>query len=68
MLTLKADAHPLFRRMHKPDPKLAPDAQDKRGVVAIEFDDVDAWLFGTPEQAASLVRLTPAQAFAAGPA
>ncbi|MBK6863951.1 MAG: SOS response-associated peptidase family protein [Ideonella sp.] len=67
MLTLNADAHPLFRRMHKPDPKLAPDAQDKRGVVAIEFDDVDAWLFGTPEQAASLVRLTPAQAFDAGP-
>jgi putative SOS response-associated peptidase YedK len=30
MLTLNADSHPLMRRMHKPDPKLGPDQQDKR--------------------------------------
>ena len=30
MLTLNADAHPLMSRMHKPDPKLGPDQQDKR--------------------------------------
>ena len=30
MLTMNADAHPLMRRMHKPDPKLAPHEQDKR--------------------------------------
>jgi hypothetical protein len=27
MLTLNADAHPLMRGMHKPDPKLGPDQQ-----------------------------------------
>ena len=68
MLTLNADAHPLMRRMHKPDPKLGPDEQDKRSVVAIEQKDVDGWLFGTPEQASALVRLTPVEVFAAGPA
>ena len=29
MLTLNADIHPLMNRMHKPDPKLGPDRQDK---------------------------------------
>ena len=31
MLTLNADDHPLMRRMHKPEPKLGPDQQDKQG-------------------------------------
>jgi putative SOS response-associated peptidase YedK len=53
--------------MHKPDPKLGPDAQDKRSVVPIELEDVDAWLHGTQEQAQPLVRLTPFEAFDAGP-
>ncbi len=47
MLTLNADAHPLMRRMHKPDPKLGPDQQDKRSVIPIERGDVDQWLAGT---------------------
>ena len=67
MLTLNADAHPLMRRMHKPDPKLGSHQQDKRSVVAIENDDVDEWLSGTPEQAAALIRLSPGEAFDAGP-
>lgn len=32
MLTLNADNHPLMNRMHKPDPKLPPDQQDKRSL------------------------------------
>jgi putative SOS response-associated peptidase YedK len=67
MLTLNADAHPLMSRMHKPDPKLRPDQQDKRSVVAIEIEDVDQWLHGTPAHAAGLVRLAPADVFEAGP-
>ena len=67
MLTLNADEHPLMSRMHKPDPQLGPDAQDKRSVAPIELEDVDAWLHGTQEQAQSLVRLAPAEAFDAGP-
>jgi hypothetical protein len=55
-------------RMHKLDPKLGPDEQDKRSVVAIEFEDVDAWLHGTEEVARSLVRLSPIEIFEAGPA
>ena len=68
MLTLNADAHPLMRRMHKPDPKLGPDQQDKRSVVAIEAADVDLWLAGTVEQAATLIRLSPVETFDAAPA
>lgn len=68
MLTLNADDHPLMRRMHKPDPKLGPDEQDKRSVVAIEFEDVDAWLHGTEEVAKALVRLSPVEFFEARPA
>lgn len=67
MLTLNADAHPLMSRMHKPDPKLAPDKQDKRSVVPPEAADVDTWLFGTEEQARTLVRLFPVEAFDAEP-
>ncbi len=68
MLTLNADAHPLMRRMHKPDPKLPPEAQDKRSVVPIAFEDVDQWLYGTQDEAKQLIRLTPAEEFDAGPA
>ena len=68
MLTLNADAHPLMRRMHKPDPKLPPDGQDKRSVVAIEDTDVDEWLYGPVDAARKLVRLTEAEVFDAAPA
>lgn len=36
MPTVNADADPLISRMHRPDPKLPPDQQDKRSVVVIE--------------------------------
>jgi putative SOS response-associated peptidase YedK len=68
MLTLNADAHPLMSRMHKPDPKLGPDEQDKRSVVPIELADVDTWLFGTQEEASRLIRLAPVEVFDAAPA
>lgn len=55
MLTINADHHPLMSRMHKPDPKLPPDQQDKRSVVVIEAADVDAWLFGGNDEANRLV-------------
>ena len=55
MLTINADDHPIMSRMHKPDPKLPADQQDKRSVVAIEFADIETWLRGTSEDAAKLV-------------
>jgi putative SOS response-associated peptidase YedK len=63
MLTINADHHPLMSRMHKPDPKLPPDQQDKRSVVAIESADVDAWLNASADEAARLVRVTPVEVF-----
>ncbi len=67
MLTLNADAHPLMNRMHKPDPRLGPDQQDKRSVIPVADADVDAWLGGTIDEASRLVRLTPADSFDAAP-
>jgi len=46
----------LMSRMHKPDPKLGPDDQDKRSVIAIEEDDVDQWLTGTVQEVERLLR------------
>ena len=67
MLTINADAHPLMNRMHKPDPKLGPDQQDKRSVIPIERGDVDQWLAGTVKEATELLRLAPAELFVGAP-
>jgi putative SOS response-associated peptidase YedK len=67
MLTVNADACPLMSRMHKPDPRLAADAQDKRAVVPIDPADVDTWLHGTPAQARGLIRFAPVTDYRAGP-
>lgn len=54
-------------RMDRSDAKLAPDRQDKRSVVAIEFGDVDGWLRGSIEEAAQLMRAPPVEPIEAGP-
>jgi putative SOS response-associated peptidase YedK len=59
MLTLNADAHPLMSRMHKPDPKLPPDRQDKRSVVVLAPEHTACWLHGPQADAAALVQLAP---------
>ena len=61
------DAHALMRRMHRPDPKRPPEMQDKRSVVPIAFEDVDAWLYGTVEQDKALVQLPAPDLFDARP-
>lgn len=68
MLTQNADACPLFSRMHKPDPKMPPDQQDKRSVVILERQDFEPWLYGTQTESAACVRLAPAEEIIAGPA
>ena len=55
MLTVNADDHPIMNRMHKPDPKLPPDQQDKRSVVAIEQGDVERWLQGSVVEVVGLL-------------
>ena len=67
MLTINADRHPLMSRMHRPDAKLPPDRQDKRSVVAIEFGDVDAWLRGSIDDAAGLMRAPSVDLIEAAP-
>lgn len=67
MLTMNADACPLMSRMHKPDPTLPADRQDKRSVVPIELCDVDQWIFGTQRDAVALVRLADVGGYDAGP-
>lgn len=61
LLTINADHHPVMRRLHKPDPALPADAQDKRSVVAIEAPDVERWLHGPPEEVRGLLQ-PPAEA------
>jgi putative SOS response-associated peptidase YedK len=57
VLTQNCDAHPVLKRMHKPDPSLPDDQQDKRTIVPVERADWDQWLRGTNEEALALVRL-----------
>jgi putative SOS response-associated peptidase YedK len=68
MLTQNCDAHPLLQRMHKPDPALPPDQQDKRSIVSIEPADRDTWLHGTADEAMALVKLPGVELFVHGPA
>ena len=65
MLTMNADHHPLMRRMHKPDPKLPADQQDKRSVVPLPPQAWDDGLAGTVQQAQALFKLPEAEEFLA---
>jgi len=68
MPAINAGAHPVMRRMRKPDPKLGPAEQDRRSVASIEPEDADASLFGTPQQAAGLLPAPAMEVMDAGPA
>ncbi|WPB56627.1 SOS response-associated peptidase [Xylophilus sp. GOD-11R] len=73
MLTLNADAHPIFRELHRPDPRLGPDAQDKRMVAILPRGLYDAWLDAPVEKSMDFMRMFPAdrlvaEARPAGPA
>ena len=67
MLTQNCDGHPVLGLMHKPDPKLPHDQQDKRAVVSLEPADWDQWLNGSVEQAQALIRLPSAELIRHGP-
>ena len=62
MLTVNADHHPVMSRMHKPDPDLPLNAQDKRSVISVGQSDVNRWLEGElSEISGLLVPPAPAQ-------
>jgi putative SOS response-associated peptidase YedK len=60
-LTVNADAHPLMKRMHRPD-------DEKRSMVIVPAADYDDWLAcRDPEAARSFLRLFPAALMEARP-
>ncbi len=63
MITINCDGHPLLARLHKPDPKLPAEAQDKRSVVVLEAGDWDTWLGGSEAGARGLLRVPAAAVF-----
>lgn len=63
MLTVNCDGHPLLGRLHKPDPKLPDDAQDKRSVVPLEPDQWAAWLSATVGDAKEMLVPPPTERF-----
>lgn len=67
MLTINADEHPIMRRMHRPDPKLPADHQDKRSVIAIERGDVELWLRASAPEARALMRAPLLETISAKP-
>ncbi|MDH4052644.1 MAG: SOS response-associated peptidase [Rubrivivax sp.] len=63
MLTVNCDGHALLGRLHRPDPKLPADAQDKRSLVPLAPSQWAAWLHGTEADARALLAPPPADWF-----
>jgi len=63
MLTVNCDGHPLLGRLHKPDPALPADAQDKRSLVPLAPRQWDAWLQADEGQARDMLVAPPADWF-----
>ncbi|MEY4766512.1 MAG: hypothetical protein RI907_3185 [Pseudomonadota bacterium] len=55
MITCNCDGHPLLNRLHKPDPTLPPDQQDKRSLVHIDDVHWAQWLHGSEDEALALI-------------
>ena len=68
MITQNCDGHPLLGLMHKPDPNLPVEQQDKRAGVPLAPGDWDQWLNGSPEQADALIQVPPVELFRHGAA
>ena len=59
MPTINADGHVLFKQLHKHDPKLSDDAQDKRAVVPLHPEDWETWLYGGNDEEQALLLTQP---------
>jgi len=62
-ITCNCDDHPLLKRLHKPDPELPADRQDKRSLASIAPQDWQVWLYGSIEEARALIQPPPLDAF-----
>lgn len=63
MVTVNCDDHPLLSRLHRPDPKLPADKQDKRAVVHVEPEHWEFWLTGSQDAARELLVPVPLEMF-----
>ena len=63
VITVNCDGHPLLGRLHKPDPKLPADAQDKRSLIHIEPEHWAQWLAGSEDEARALIQPPPLEMF-----
>ncbi|MDT8998331.1 SOS response-associated peptidase family protein [Paucibacter sp. APW11] len=63
MITTNCDSHPLLSRLHKPDPELPPDGQDKRSLIHLEPAEWEQWLHGSESEARQLVKPSPVEIF-----
>ena len=61
MLTINADDHEMMREYHRMDPKRPPDQQDKRMVVILADDAIEAWLDAPVERSFDFMRQFPAE-------
>ena len=53
MLTINADTHPIFGRLHRP-------GEEKRMVVILDEAEYDAWLEAPPARMADILKPYPA--------
>ena len=67
MLTINADDHPIFKLMHRPDPKRPIEKQDKRMVVVLPQAQYEPWLDVPPQDAMEFMRQYPAENFTMTP-
>ncbi len=63
MLTCNCDGHPLLGRLHKPDPSMPADAQDKRAVIHVTPEHWATWLSGSVSEAQALLQPSAAEVF-----
>lgn len=56
LITCNCDGHALLGRLHKPDPQLPPDAQDKRSLIHVDPEHWSQWLEGSETEARSLIK------------
>lgn len=57
MLTQHCDGHPVLGLMHKPEPTLPRDQQDKRSMIPPAAADWQQWLTGRFDEALRLVKV-----------
>jgi putative SOS response-associated peptidase YedK len=61
MLTINADEHPVFNRLHRP-------GEEKRMVVILDEADYDGWLEAPPARMGDYLKPFPAELLHAEPA